>query len=109
MSTATNKEIGLKIKELRFRNQLTQKDLALKLRELGYSTGYVTISNYENGKLSVPSELLVAMSKVFDCTVADITGHIVPEPYVLINTLRCAADLIEEQQKEISRLKGTSC
>lgn len=107
--TSTNEKIGRRIKELRLKANLTQKDVVVRLKELGFTTGYVTLSNYENGKYTVPTDLLVAISQVLGCTVADITGYVVDDPMSLVLALRSAADLIEDQQKEISRLKETSC
>ena len=109
MNTTTNEEIGRRIKGLRLRAHLTQKDLASELKKLGFSTGHVTLSNYESGKFTIPSDVLLAIVKILDCSLADITGYVVQDPLGLANSLRNAADLIEEQHKEISRLKETSC
>ena len=110
MSTTTNDKIGQRIKNLRCLANLTQKDMAVELKKMGFSTSYVTLSNYETGKTTIPFEILEGICKVLNCTVADVTGYVVAEPRVLVNALRSAADFIEEQQKELSRLREeTSC
>lgn len=108
MNTTTNEVIGKRIKTLRNKLGLSQKDFASKLWDEGFNTSYVSISKYENGKGSIPIDLLVAMSRVLNCTVADITGQVLDDESARVaNLLREAANLIEAKDIEINRLKDT--
>ncbi|MCD8007179.1 MAG: helix-turn-helix domain-containing protein [Oscillospiraceae bacterium] len=64
-------EIGKRIREERLKLGLTQSELGEILFVKGKQ-----ISNYENGKLFVPIEMLVNMCKLFDCEM----GYLLCEP-----------------------------
>ncbi|MCD7804916.1 MAG: helix-turn-helix domain-containing protein [Oscillospiraceae bacterium] len=64
-------EIGKRIREERLKLGLTQSELGEILFVKGKQ-----ISNYENGRLFVPVEMLVNMCKLFDCEM----GYLLCEP-----------------------------
>lgn len=43
------KNLGATLKELRKKENLTAKDVSMKLKEIGYAISDKTLSGYENG------------------------------------------------------------
>lgn len=68
MKNETLKKIGLRIKQLRRENGLTQTDLAKKV---GY-TEKSSISYIEHGRIDLPLSKLEAFAQVFNCSLAHI-------------------------------------
>lgn len=63
-------DIGSKIKELRSKKNLTQKELA-RISEIAE----ITIRKYENGERKPKIEQLQKIAKVLDVTVDELLGH----------------------------------
>ena len=61
------KEIGLRIKTLRLKNNIYQTDLA---KEIGVSQTHM--SNIESGRAGLTLENLVKMAKIFNCGIDEI-------------------------------------
>lgn len=64
--------IGPKIKELRLRQNLTQKSLAEKLQLEGYEFSDLTILRIEQGKRFVPDYEVALLAKFFNISVDDL-------------------------------------
>ena len=71
--------IGEKIKDLRVKNQMTQKDLADKL----YVT-YQAVSRWENGEVEPSISTIKEMAKIFEVGVNELleTDDVVNEPII---------------------------
>lgn len=61
------KEIGLRIKTLRLKNNIYQTELA---KEIGVSQTHM--SNIESGRAGLTLENLVKMARIFDCGIDEI-------------------------------------
>lgn len=61
-------EIGEKVKQLRLKANLTQKELAEKI---GLKTGEA-ICQYESGKRTPPSGMLPEIAKALNCEISDL-------------------------------------
>lgn len=72
--------LGLKIKELRYDNRMTQKDLAEKLEVV-----VATVSSYETNNTEPNIDKLIHLSKLFGVSIDEIVGNI-PLPNDHINT-----------------------
>ncbi len=73
--------LSKKIKELRLKNNLTQKDLADKL--------FVTpqaVSRWENGDAEPSATTIDAMAKIFNVSVDELFGRAAPKPEVIVKT-----------------------
>lgn len=64
--------IGPKIKELRLRQNLTQKSLAEKLQLEGYEFSDLTILRIEQGKRFVPDYEVALLANFFNISVDDL-------------------------------------
>ena len=75
-----------RFKELRIKNKLTQGYVAKKLNltRQGYA-------NYENGITQPPPDMLIKISKIYNCSV----------DYLLKNNLKNTTPLISDDDKEI--------
>lgn len=60
-------DIGHKIKEYRFKNDMTQKDLANLLH-----VSFQAVSKWEHNEAEPSLDTLVEMTKVFKCSVDDL-------------------------------------
>ncbi|MCC8196463.1 MAG: helix-turn-helix domain-containing protein [Ruminococcus sp.] len=97
-------EIGKRIREERLKLGLTQSELGEILFVKGKQ-----ISNYENGRLFVPVEMLVNMCKLFDCEM----GYLLCEPEYSDGTrletkIIESTGLTEESLENIRRITGDS-
>ena len=61
--------IGVKIKEFRSKNRLTQKELADKL-----NVTYQAVSRWENDEVEPSFDTVKEMSKIFGCTIDELFG-----------------------------------
>ena len=59
--------IGYKIKEYRFKNNMTQKDLANLLH-----VTFQAVSKWEHNEAEPSFDILIEMTKIFNCTVDDL-------------------------------------
>ena len=66
--------IGLRVRELRRAQGLTQKALAAKLQLAGYEFSDLTVLRIENGSRFVPDHEVIALSEVLGTTCADLLG-----------------------------------
>ena len=101
MNTTTNEVIGKRIKKFRSDNGFTQKEFSERLWAEGFQTSHSSISNYENGKWSIPIDLLLAMCRILNINVSDVTGAILDnQSALLVKALRDAANIIEAKGVE---------
>lgn len=63
--------IGLRIKELREQNRLTQSEFAKKI-----SISRSSLINYETNKREVPLKILMRISELFNINMDDLTGSV---------------------------------
>lgn len=64
--------LGQKIRELRYKNNVTQEQLAEVL-----SVSYQAVSKWENGKSTPDVELLVDIAKFFDITMDELFEYVI--------------------------------
>ncbi|MEE8886818.1 MAG: helix-turn-helix transcriptional regulator [Eubacteriales bacterium] len=94
--------LGEKIKDLRMKKGLTQVELA---RIIGVTPG--CISNIENDRISISLKNMIILSRVFDMTLDEFIGEIVPdyEEKALNNQLeREISELSLEDQDKLLRI-----
>ena len=93
-------KIGFLIKELRFKERLTQKQLADKL---GYST--ISIHYYEKGIRSPSPKMLKRLAKVFPAYTGQISGSTIENKKSNQSIILHNNTLLIESQKETIRLQ----
>jgi transcriptional regulator with XRE-family HTH domain len=59
--------IGAKLKQLRENNNMTRKDAAEKLRELGIDISDKTLYGYESGRNSANADMFLALCRIYRC------------------------------------------
>lgn len=90
------KELPRKLKELRTLNNLSQKEVSIKL---GLSPSIV--SGYETGERTPSTENLLALSYLYKCSTDYLLGKTNEEPDVILDTSKLSAEQIQVLQSLI--------
>ena len=64
-----DKNIGSNLQRLRNDHKLSQEKLCAALQLLHCDVGRSTYAKYEYGELNVPASVLVALHKLYDCSI----------------------------------------
>lgn len=94
------KNLPMKLKKLRIANNLSQKDVAIKL---GLSPSIV--SGYETGERTPSTEVLLGLSYLYKCSTDYLLGKDNKEPAVVLDTEGLSKEQIQVLQSLIHVMK----
>ena len=66
-----DRNIGINLGKLRYKNKISQEDLCAVLQLRGYDIGRSTYAKYECGQLNVPVRLIIELKKIYNCDFND--------------------------------------
>ena len=94
------KDLSKKLKELRTLNNLSQKEVAVKL-DISPSI----VSGYETGERTPSTENLLALSYLYKCSTDYLLGKTSEEPTVILDISNLSTEQIQALQTLIKTMK----
>lgn len=93
MGNSVNERVGRKIRQLRWKNGMSQKVLAVRL-----GVPLRDLEQYEMGEKRVGADLLWQIASVFDLRVGDFFPLMGDEDPQVVKQVACLADLVMDRQ-----------